>query len=226
VATRTADAARDALAAAQAARAQAQADTDAVQALITQQQAALTTANAQRDAVLAHYNALKAEAAQIEAQLAALARNSGAKPAGQAPVLRPGAILLMPVRGAWKSSNFGMRYDPYYHVWQLHAGVDLAIAGGSPIYAAMAGTVVWAGWRGGNGNYTCIDHGLYQGRDLTTCYAHQSKFLVAAGDRVQRGQEIGLVGSTGASTGYHLHFEVRLNGTPVQPLDWLPSCLC
>ncbi|HWB37759.1 MAG TPA: M23 family metallopeptidase, partial [Rugosimonospora sp.] len=213
-----------ALADAQAAQAQAQADADAVQALVDQQQAALTAANAQRDAVLAHYDELKAEAAKIESQLAALAKQRGA--GANAPALRPGAILLMPVRNAWKSSDFGMRYDPYYQVWQLHAGVDLAAAGGSPIYAAMAGTVVWAAWRGGNGNYTCIDHGLYQGRDLTTCYAHQSKFLVRTGQHVDRGQVIGLVGSTGASTGYHLHFEVRLNGTPVQPLDWLPACLC
>jgi murein DD-endopeptidase MepM/ murein hydrolase activator NlpD len=223
-AAQAAQVAKDALAQAQAAQQQAQDDTDAVQALVDRQQQALTTANAQRDAVLAHYNELKAEAAAIEAQLAALARSNGA--ATNAPPLRPGAILLMPVHGAYKSSDFGMRYDPYYHVWQLHAGVDLAVPTGTPIYAAMPGKVVWASWRGGNGNYTCIDNGLYQGRDLTTCYAHQSKFLVSVGQSVQRGQEIGLVGSTGASTGSHLHFEVRLNGTPVQPLDWLPACLC
>ncbi len=221
-----ADAADLALAQAQTAQQQAQTNADAVQALVDRQQQALTNANAQRAAVLAHYNDLKAQAAQIEAELAALARSRGARITGNAPPLRPGAILLMPVRNAWKSSNYGMRYDPYYHVWQLHAGVDLAVAGGSPIYAARAGTVIWAAPRGGNGNYTCLDHGRYQGRELTTCYAHQSRFAVHTGQRVAQGQVIGYVGSTGASTGYHLHFEVRINGSPIQPLDWLPGCLC
>jgi murein DD-endopeptidase MepM/ murein hydrolase activator NlpD len=131
----------------------------------------------------------------------------------------------MPVRGV-KTSNFGMRYDPYYHVWQLHAGVDFAAPGGTPIYAAGPGRVVRTGWAGGYGNYTCIYHGLYRGHGISTCYGHQSRILVHVGQTVSRGQLIGLVGTTGASTGYHLHFEVRVDGTPVQPLDWLPGCLC
>jgi murein DD-endopeptidase MepM/ murein hydrolase activator NlpD len=125
-----------------------------------------------------------------------------------------------------KTSGFGMRYDPYYRVWQLHAGVDLAAPGGTPIYAAGPGRVVRAGWAGGYGNYTCLYHGLYRGRGISTCYGHQSRILVHVGQAVRRGQLIGLVGTTGASTGYHLHFEVRVDGTPVQPLDWLPGCLC
>jgi murein DD-endopeptidase MepM/ murein hydrolase activator NlpD len=131
----------------------------------------------------------------------------------------------MPVHG-WKSSNFGMRFDPVYKVYQLHAGVDLAAGGGQPIVAAADGVVVRAGWGGGNGNYTCISHGIYQGKGLATCYGHQSQILVKAGQRVHRGELLGRVGTTGASTGYHLHFEVRLNGAPIQPLNWLPGCLC
>jgi murein DD-endopeptidase MepM/ murein hydrolase activator NlpD len=119
-----------------------------------------------------------------------------------------------------------MRYDPYFHLWQLHAGVDIAAAGGQPIYAAADGEVVHAGRSGGYGNYSCISHGTYQGRDLSTCYGHQSRILVSVGQTVHRGDLIGRVGSTGASTGYHLHFEVRLNGEPVNPLGWLPGCLC
>ncbi len=122
--------ARDALVTAQVAQQQAQQDADTVQGLVDRQQQALADANAQRATVLDHYNQLKQEAADIQAQLAALARAHGAPAA--APPLRPGAILLMPVRGASKSSEFGMRYDPYYHVWQLHAGVDLAAPGGTP----------------------------------------------------------------------------------------------
>ena len=131
----------------------------------------------------------------------------------------------MPVRG-WKSSDFGWRFDPFFHVWQLHAGVDLAASGGQPIFAGADGRVIRAGWNGGYGNLTCISHGRSQGGWLTTCYAHQSTISVNAGQFVRRGQVIGRVGTTGASTGNHLHFEVRLNGDPVQPLDWLPSCLC
>ena len=119
-----------------------------------------------------------------------------------------------------------MRYDPYYKTWQLHAGVDLAAPEGSPIYAAGDGQVVQAGWSGGYGNYTCLYHGQYQGKGLSTCYGHQSAILVHVGQAVHRGDLIGRVGTTGASTGDHLHFEVRVNGTPVQPLDWLNACLC
>ena len=133
--------------------------------------------------------------------------------------------FIMPVHG-WKSSNFGMRYDPFYHRWQLHAGVDIAAGGGTPIRAARAGRVIRAGWDGGYGNYTCIDNGLYHGKGIATCYGHQSKILVHPGQHVAVGQIIGRVGETGAATGYHLHFEVRINGRPVQPLNWLPKCFC
>src|SRR3954452_16039055 len=103
---------------------------------------------------------------------------------------------MMPVVG-WKSSDFGMRYDPYYKVYQLHPGVDLAAPMGQSIFAAGDGRVVHTGWSGGYGNYTCISHGTYQGSDLATCYGHQSAILVAPGQSVRRGQLIGRVGSTG-----------------------------
>ncbi|MGW9192510.1 peptidoglycan DD-metalloendopeptidase family protein [Micromonospora chersina] len=119
------------------------------------------------------------------------------------------------------TSKFGTRLDPYYHVWQLHPGVDLAAPIGTPILAAADGRVSRAGWYGGYGNYTCIDHGRADGQRLSTCYGHQSKLMVSPGQRVHAGQVIGLVGSTGASTGPHLHFEVRLGGRPVDPLPWL-----
>jgi murein DD-endopeptidase MepM/ murein hydrolase activator NlpD len=132
---------------------------------------------------------------------------------------------MMPTAG-WKSSDFGMRFDPYYQVWQLHAGTDIAAPSGQAIYAAADGKVVRAGWNGGYGNYTCISHGTYQGKDLSTCYGHQSAILVSVGQHVRRGELIGRVGTTGASTGSHLHFEVRRDGTPENPLPWLPGCFC
>ena len=119
------------------------------------------------------------------------------------------------------TSRFGTRFDPYYRVWQLHPGVDLAAPTGTPILAAADGRVSRVGWYGGYGNYTCIAHGRADGQRLSTCYGHQSRLLVSPGQRVRAGQVIGLVGSTGASTGPHLHFEVRLGGRPVDPLPWL-----
>jgi murein DD-endopeptidase MepM/ murein hydrolase activator NlpD len=190
-----------------------------VQALVAQRQAALDIAQAEKANSEQRYQELQAESARIEAEIRALA-------AGGGPVLQPGAKLLMPVNAIRKSSDFGMRFDPVYQRYQLHAGVDFAAAGGAPIWAAAAGQVFKAGWNGGYGNYTCIYHGTYEGKGFATCYAHQSAILVSVGDQVSQGQVIGRVGTTGASTGNHLHFEVRLDGTPVDPLPWLPACLC
>jgi murein DD-endopeptidase MepM/ murein hydrolase activator NlpD len=203
-----------------------------VQNLVTQRQQAAATADQERGAVLARYNELKAESERIAAELRAAADRARAGNGGgggpvrdAAPPSGGGAFFMMPASG-WKSSDFGMRYDPYYRVWQLHAGVDIAAGIGAAIYAAGDGRVVRAGWSGGYGNYTCISHGFYQGSDLSTCYGHQSAILVSPGQSVRRGQVIGRVGSTGASTGAHLHFEVRRGGNPVNPLSWLPGCFC
>jgi murein DD-endopeptidase MepM/ murein hydrolase activator NlpD len=214
-------AARRALARATRAEQAAESAAFQVQALITERQQALRIAEAGRAETMARYAELKAESARIAAEIRALAKRKGVR----APIGSVGARLPMPVHG-WKSSDFGMRYDPYYGVWQLHAGTDFAAAGGSPIYAVADGRVFRAGWNGGYGRYTCIYHGLYKGRGLGTCYAHQSSILVNSGDHVARGDLIGRVGTTGASTGNHLHFEVRLDGDPVDPVPWLPGCLC
>ena len=107
--------------------------------------------------------------------------------------------------------------------WEsCHPGIDIGVPSGTPIRAAGNGNVVIAGWVSGYGNYTCIDHG----GGVSTCYGHQSAILVHVGQQVNQGDVIGRVGETGAATGDHLHFEVRVNGTPVQPLDWLNPCLC
>ncbi len=188
--------------------------------LQAKQQAAVADAEKYRAEVLAQYNEAQKESQRVAAELRAWEAAQGG---GQ--VLQPGARLIMPVSGR-KSSDFGYRLHPIYKVWLLHSGMDLAAGNGQPIYAASAGQVALAGMRGGSGNYTCIGHGTYQGSNMSTCYAHQSQILVSVGQRVTAGQLIGRVGTTGTSTGYHLHFEVRLNGTPVDPADWLPTCLC
>jgi murein DD-endopeptidase MepM/ murein hydrolase activator NlpD len=118
--------------------------------------------------------------------------------------------LIWPVN-APITSPFGWRWG------RMHEGIDLGAAYGSPIAAAAAGTVIYAGWLGGYGNLTVIDHG----GGLSTAYGHQSQIGVSVGQHVEQGEIIGNVGSTGHSTGPHLHFEVRVNGQAVDPLGYL-----
>jgi septal ring factor EnvC (AmiA/AmiB activator) len=111
------------------------------------------------------------------------------------------------------TSEYGPRWG------RMHAGIDQGASTGTPIGASKAGTVIFAGWQGGYGNLTLIDH--HDG--VVTAYAHQSRFAVGAGTSVSQGQTIGYVGNTGNSTGPHLHFETRVNGGAVNPRQYLPS---
>lgn len=115
--------------------------------------------------------------------------------------------LIWPTEGVL-TSHFGMRWGA------MHQGIDIGAPTGTPIYAANDGRVIFSGTQGGYGKIIIIDHG----EGFHTAYAHQSRLVSVAGDSVQRGQIIGLVGSTGNSTGPHLHFETRINGSPVNPL--------
>jgi murein DD-endopeptidase MepM/ murein hydrolase activator NlpD len=118
------------------------------------------------------------------------------------------------------TSGYGVRSDPFHAGAAMHPGIDLAGAYGTPIYATADGTVVRAGWNsGGYGNLVELDHG----RGITTRYGHMSAILVEAGDHVTRGQQIGRMGSTGRSTGNHLHYEVRIDGRPVNPIPFMKS---
>ena len=167
-----------------------------------QQRAALAETRETKAVLIAEANALAAEDAGIRGQLAAAQGASDTVPSSQG--------LVWPVSGP-VTSPFGYRWG------RLHAGIDIGVAYGTPIHAAASGTVVLAGWTGGYGNYTCIDHG----GGLATCYAHQSSYAVSSGAQVAQGQVIGYVGNTGHSFGAHLHFEVRINGAPVDPLGYL-----
>jgi len=162
---------------------------------------ALAATREQEQAWISEANALAAADARVRGQLAA----------SQAGDSTPSASgLIWPVSGP-VTSPFGYRWG------RLHAGIDIGVPYGTPIHAAASGRVVIAGWEGGYGNYTCIDHG----GGLATCYAHQSSFAVGVGASVSQGQVIGNVGNTGHSFGAHLHFEVRINGNPVDPLGYL-----
>jgi murein DD-endopeptidase MepM/ murein hydrolase activator NlpD len=154
-------------------------------------------------------NAVRAQADGITAALATAQ-------AGQGDPIVVGGISL-PIPGAALSSPFGVRIDPLGGGVGFHPGLDLAAGSGTPIHAAAAGVVVMAGDCGGYGSCVVIDHGS----SLATVYGHQSEVLTQVGDQVDVGQVIGLVGSTGKSTGPHLHFEVRLHGMPIDPMATL-----
>jgi murein DD-endopeptidase MepM/ murein hydrolase activator NlpD len=126
---------------------------------------------------------------------------------------------MMPVRASYNPSGFGRRVDPFTGQWAMHEGIDFIADKGSPIVAAAAGIVMFAGLHPQYGYMVDIDHG----NDLVTRYAHSSKLLVRDGDVVQRGRKIAEVGSTGRSTGPHLHFEVRFRGVAQNPGKFLVS---
>ena len=143
-------------------------------------------------------------------RLAALLQSSG-----DGPALGDGTFIR-PVSGPI-TSGFGYRTDPVTGGTVYHAGLDIGAPCGTPIKAAGTGSVVAAGPNGGYGNMTVINHG----NGLSTVYGHQSSIIVSPGQSVTQGQVIGYVGSTGKSTGCHLHFEVRVSGNPVDPTGYL-----
>ena len=126
---------------------------------------------------------------------------------------------FMPVKNYHYTSNYGVRYDPFNGGAAMHAGTDMAGAMGEPIYAAAGGTVLQAGRSGGYGNLVELSHG----KGIDTRYGHLSAILVKPGERVAQGQLIGRMGSTGRSTGTHLHYEVRIDGQAVNPRPFLDA---
>jgi murein DD-endopeptidase MepM/ murein hydrolase activator NlpD len=171
------------------------------------------------DSVRADKDAFLQEAAELEAQSAALAAQIQAAQAAQAaqassaasPSQTPSASgFVWPVSGP-VVSGFGMRWG------RMHEGIDIAVGFGTPVHAAASGAVIHAGWLGGYGNLVVIDHG----NGLATAYAHNSSLAVSVGQSVTQGDVISYVGSTGHSTGPHMHFEVRVNGAAVDPLGYL-----
>jgi murein DD-endopeptidase MepM/ murein hydrolase activator NlpD len=153
-------------------------------------------------------NALDDDVATLEREQA---RIEGAL-SGGGPVHSSGGPWVWPVNGPITSPFCERRsYEA------CHPGMDIGVPSGTPIHAADGGRVAIAGWTGGYGNYTCIQHSS----SLSSCYGHQSRIVVHVGQDVSQGQVIGAVGSTGHSTGPHLHFEARVNGSVVNPLNYL-----
>ena len=126
---------------------------------------------------------------------------------------------MRPVESFRYTSPFGVRSDPFVHMVNLHPGIDLAAPTGTEVHATADGVVLRADRVGGYGNLVEIDHGA----GIATRYGHLSRILVHAGERVRRGEAVALVGSTGRSTGSHLHYEVRIAGRPIDPLPYMAA---
>ena len=184
------------------------------------QQAALATARSQRQGVLANVKghreeaqedlaALEEASAALAAQIrAAQSSGGGGGGGGSSGSGESSSGFIWPVSGV-VTSGFGWRWG------RMHEGIDISVACGTPIRAVASGTIIFSGWMGGYGNLVVVDHG----NGLATAYAHQSAISASGG--VGQGQTIGAVGTTGSSTGCHLHFEVRVNGGAVDPMGYL-----
>lgn len=169
-----------------------------------------------------YMSSLKSNLAEIQRQEAAMEAQSAQIEkdilAAQRAVEYAGGEMAWPVPGQYRvTSNFGGRADPITGVWSSHGGTDIAAPYGTAIVSANDGVVIFAGWHYSYGNYVIVDHG----GGIATLYGHCSKLLVGKGQAVSRGEKIALIGSTGYSTGNHLHFEVRINGVRTQPMDYL-----
>ena len=177
--------------------------------------AALAAARAARASDVRLTNVRQVESGLLGQQIRAASEQLRA--AGDA--VQGTGVFGRPGRGE-VTSPYGPRFHPILRYTKLHTGTDLSAADGT-VYAADDGVVLFTVFNRAYGNMTVVDHGVIDGRSITTMYAHQARFLVEEGDRVEKGQPIGVIGSTGYSTGPHLHFEVRDAGTVVDPMPWL-----
>jgi murein DD-endopeptidase MepM/ murein hydrolase activator NlpD len=191
---------------ARSARDQLAGDRDRLAAVQSLKRSALTNEQESREEYLAEVEGLLAQSAVLAAQIRGAQEGAGSSGSGQPSA----AGMIWPCDGV-VVSGFGMRWG------RMHEGIDISCASGTPNRAAASGTVIYSGWLGGYGNLIVIDHG----NGLSTAYAHATSNVVGVGQAVSQGETVSLVGSTGNSSGPHLHFEVRVNGSAVDPLLYL-----
>jgi murein DD-endopeptidase MepM/ murein hydrolase activator NlpD len=178
---------------------------DSFAAVRSEKAGMLASTRESRHALEDHVDSLERE------QSAILAKLQGGSSPTAGPIQQGSGGLIWPVSGP-VTGAFGETRPGH-----IHAGIDIAVPIGTPVRAAASGRVAIAGWVGGYGNYTCIQHS----GSLSTCYGHQNSIGVSVGQSVSQGQVIGASGNTGHSTGPHVHFETRINGSPVSPMNYL-----
>ncbi|GAB3246650.1 peptidoglycan DD-metalloendopeptidase family protein [Kineosporia babensis] len=206
----------------EAATTQAQRATDEIGELVSEREEAVAAISARKAAEQKRIDDAESEQEELARILRDRARAEEAAPSGGGGSSLNGggsSGLAYPV-SAPITSNYGYRYHPILNYRRLHAGTDFGAGCGTPLRAAADGTIVRAGWSGGYGNQIVVDHGRINGSGVATSSNHLSRIVVRSG-QVRQGQVIGYTGTTGLSTGCHLHFEVYVNGATVDPMGWL-----
>lgn len=210
---------------AQAEAAQAAADAEALQRELTaeletlrEQQTVQLRLKAEAESRINKWESELSAYAAEDSEIQRLIADSAVTPVANPEPRQPSLLgYQWPIIGK-VTSPYGYRIHPVYGTRKLHSGLDVSAARGVPISATSGGVVIYTGWRGGYGNTVIVDHG----EGLSSLYAHMSQIGIAEGASVDRGDVVGLVGATGTATGNHLHFEIRLNGTAVNPAPYLP----
>jgi len=188
------------------------AETEARRREVASQEQAKRDALAHLQGERAAFERMVRELEEDSRQLETLIRRSQRALPSSVALARSLARFIWPARGLF-TSGFGIRWHPIFRIRRWHTGQDIAAPYGTPVQAAADGRVIYTGWFGGYGKIVVIDHG----DGLSTLYAHLSAILTRSGADVRRGQVVGRIGSTGYSTGPHVHFEVRVNGRPIDP---------
>jgi murein DD-endopeptidase MepM/ murein hydrolase activator NlpD len=202
---------------------EAAAQASKVSALVAANKKAKEAAEDELEASEKEYKKLQAKEAEIQKQIEEAARKAAeeAKKNKEKQITTTGFVYPVDAK---PGSPFGMRYHPILHYWRMHWGQDFGAKCGAPLYAMADGTVtqtIPTRSSHGLGNYTIISYGLYKGKPISSGYAHQSKIIVSAGQSVKKGQVVGYVGTTGLSTGCHLHLQIYYNGSRVNPMQFL-----
>lgn len=200
-------------------KAQAEVQAAEVSTLVAARSKAKQSANAAKQEDAAQLAALEADSRRLEAQLRALTQKEigdGGKDSGG-----DGGGTLSRAANGPITSQYGMRFHPILHVWKLHDGTDFGVPCGTPVKAAASGTIIQEYYNAGYGNRVILNNGIMRGKSVVTTYNHLSSFKARVGQKVKRGEVIAYSGTTGYSTGCHLHFMVIVNGSTVNPMGWL-----
>jgi murein DD-endopeptidase MepM/ murein hydrolase activator NlpD len=204
---------------------QARSQTQTVRVLVGERRILKDRARAAKEHDLRLLEQMESERERVRDQLHALAlrqaRANSSTPTTTTSTGDGGGFLSYPISGGYITSPYGMRMHPILHIYKLHDGTDFGAACGTPVYASASGTIVSAYYNAGYGNRVIMNHGIVNGVSLSTSYNHLTSFVAGVGQHVERGELIAYSGTTGYSTGCHLHFMVYVNGVTVDPMSWL-----